>query len=228
MVATLSLGALPLFADLDPRDLRELEARVRRLPLERGQTLFLEGDEAQGFYLVRSGRLKLYKSSASGREQILHLAGPGEPVGEVVMFAGGRLPASAEAMEISEVLLIPRQAFLDLVRREPEVAMKFLASLSQRLRFLTTLVENLALREVVERVAGYILYLDHVQDGHNQVELDLSRTDLASLFGTVPETLSRALQRLVREGAVRVERREVEILDRSALEDIAWGGKGLE
>ncbi len=227
VATTVSLGALPLFAGLDPADLVELQSRMRRLPLERGQTLFLEGDEAAGFYLVRSGRLKVYKSSSSGREQILHFVGPGEPVGEVVMFAGGRLPASAEALENTEVLLVPRQAFLELVKGKPEVAMKFLASLSQRLRFLATLVENLSLREVAERVAGYLLYLNRTQSDTNRVELDLSRGEMASLFGTVPETLSRALLRLTQDGVLEIDRRTVVIRDKQALEDIAWAGRRL-
>jgi len=227
VASTISLSAVPLFAGLRSSDLAELEARTRRIPLTRGQTLFLEGDEARGFYLVRSGRLKVYKSSPSGREQILHLVGPGEPVGEAVMFAGGRLPASAEALEATEVLLIPRQAFLDAVRREPEVAMQFLASLSQRLRFMATLVENLSLREVTERVAGYVLYLSRTQGDRDHVEFDLPRGELASLFGTIPETLSRALQRLAQEGVVEIDRRTVTIRDRDALKEMAWAGRRL-
>ena len=270
MAGTVSLASIPLFAGLQGEHVAELERRTRRLTLQRGETLFLEGDQPQGFYLVRSGRLKVYKSSPAGREQILHMVGPGEPVGEVAMFGGGRLPASAEALETSEVLVVPREAFVDLIRREPEVAMRFLSALSERLRLLTTLVESLSLREVTERLAGYILHLSNSQrdaaqgaathigaapasgglqaagaeraaapgggdthigaapaGGVDQVELPLSRTELASLLGTVPETLSRAFLKLAQQGLIEADRRTVTIKDRTGLEEAAWAGRRL-
>ncbi|MBC7293048.1 MAG: cyclic nucleotide-binding domain-containing protein, partial [Thermoleophilia bacterium] len=120
----------PLFAGLDDGHLRDLVARGRCKQLDRGQPLFFQGEEAQGLYVVLSGRVKVYKTSPRGREQILMVMGPGEPVGEVAVLSGESYPASAEALEAAQVLYLPRQAFLDLVGREPEVAMRLLAELS--------------------------------------------------------------------------------------------------
>lgn len=220
--SNISLHAFPLFAGLEPQEMAGIESCTRRLTLTNGETLFLEGDAADRLYLIRSGRLKVYKSSPLGREQILNVFGPGDSVGEVAVFSGESFPASAEAIEPSEVLGIPRKVLLGLVERKPEVAMRFIGSLARRLRYFTGLVESLSLREVTERLASYVLYLDSRQAQNGEVELGLSRSQLASLFGTVPETLSRAFQRLIRSGAISAERRVVTIEDRRALEREAW------
>ncbi|NLT35223.1 MAG: Crp/Fnr family transcriptional regulator [Gaiellales bacterium] len=218
----ISLRAFPLFAGLEPDELAGVEGFTRRLPLSAGEALFQEGDRADRLFLIRSGRLKVFKSSPQGREQILSVLGPGEPVGEAAVFAGESFPAGAEALEASEVLAIPRRVLLDIVERKPEVAMKFIGSLARRLRYFTALVENLSLREVTERLASYVLYLDSRQMSQGHVDLELSRAQLAALFGTVPETLSRAFQRLARCGAISAERRLVRIEDRRVLEQQAW------
>ncbi len=105
--------------------------------------------------MVLAGRVKVFKLSPKGREQTLMIMGAGEPVGEVAVLSGEAYPASAETLEPSETFYIPRQAFLDLVSREPEVAMRLLAALSARLRSFTSLIEDLSLRDVAERLAGY-------------------------------------------------------------------------
>lgn len=220
--SNISLHSFPLFAGLQPEELARIESRTRRIALLAGQALFLDRDKAEYLFLIRSGRLKIYKSSPAGREQILRVLGPGEPVGEAAVFSGESFPANAEALEPSEVLAIPRPLLLDLVRREPEVAVRFIGSLARRLRYFTGLIESLSLREVTGRLASYILYLDSQQRGEGLVDLELSRVQLASLFGTVPETLSRAFQRLTRAGAISAQRRRVKIEDRAELEREAW------
>lgn len=218
----ISLRAFPLFARLDPDEVAGVEGFTQRVSLSAGEALFQEGDRADRLFLIRSGRLKVFKSSPQGREQILSVLGPGEPVGEAAVFAGEYFPAGAEALDASEVLAIPRRVLLDIIERKPEVAMKFIGSLAQRLRHFTALVENLSLREVTERLASYVLYLDSRQMGRGEVDLELSRAQLAALFGTVPETLSRAFQSLARRGAISADRRIVRIEDRQVLEQQAW------
>ena len=124
------------------------------------------------------------------------IMGPGEPVGEVAVLSGEAYPASAETLEPSEALYIPRQAFLDLVSREPEVAMRLLSALSARLRSFASLIEDLSLREVAERLAAYLLSLATEGRATQTVELEVSKTQLSAAVGTVPETLSRAFQQL--------------------------------
>jgi CRP/FNR family transcriptional regulator, dissimilatory nitrate respiration regulator len=218
-----SLTDIPLFAAMDVDHVRELALRARVVHLSRGEALFLEGDRADGFYVVRSGRLKVYKSSPAGREQILHLVEPGDTVGEVAMFAGQTFPATAEALGRSDAVFIPKRALLDMVTREPEVAMVFLTGLSRRLREFTSLIEALSLREVSGRLAAYLLYQSRNAPGLTaMVVLPMPKAELASLLGTVPETLSRAFQRLSTKGLVSVRGRTIHVKNRPALQKAAW------
>lgn len=210
-----------LFEGLDDAHLEELVSRSRRRRYDARQTVFLEGDKAQGLYVVVSGRVKVFKTSPKGREQTLMMMGPGEPVGEVAVLSGESYPASAETLEPTEALYVPRQAFLDMVGREPEVAMRLLSALSARLRSFATLIEDLSLREVGERLAAYLLSLATEGRADEVVELDVSKTELSAAVGTVPETLSRAFQQLSRAGAVETQGRKVHIKDRKVLERMA-------
>ena len=210
-----------LFEGLDDAHLLEVISRARRRCLEGNQTLFLEGDKAQGLYMVIQGRVKVFKVSPKGREQTLMIMGPGELVGEVAVLSGEAYPASAETLEPSEALYIPRQAFLDLVTREPEVAMRLLSALSARLRSFASLIEDLSLRDVSERLAAYLLSLASEGSSEQTIDLKVSKTQLSAAVGTVPETLSRAFQRLSRAGAVETSGRRVHIKDRVILERLA-------
>lgn len=210
-----------LFEGLDEAHLVELISRGRQRVLDPGQTVFLKGDRAEGFYVVLSGRVKVFKTSPKGREQILRIMGPGEPVGEVAVLSGEAYPAGAETLEAGEVVYIPRQAYLDLVGREPEVAMRLPAALSARLRSFTTLIENLSLKDVSERLAAYLLSLATEADSEVTVHLGVTKTQLSAAVGTVPETLSRAFRQLSRTGAVETSGRKVRIKDRALLEWVA-------
>lgn len=210
-----------LFESLDERYLLELLSRGGRRRLDANQTVFMQGAEASGLYVVLSGRIKVFKLSPKGREQTLMIMGPGEPVGEVAVLSGEAYPASAEALEPSEVLYIPRQAFLDLVAREPEVALRLLAALSSRLRSFASLIEDLSLKDVSERLAAHLLSLAGKEPDDRTVRLEVSKTQLAAAVGTVPETLSRAFQQLTKAGAVRTSGRTVYIEDRALLERVA-------
>jgi CRP/FNR family transcriptional regulator, dissimilatory nitrate respiration regulator len=218
-----SLRSTNLFQSLSEAQLDSLSARGRRLKLARGQTLFREGDKATGLFVVLSGKVKVSKSSRRGREQILLLLGPGETVGEAAMFAGDTYPANSEALEATEVFSLPRGAFLEVIRAEPEVAMRLFGALSARMRSFASLIEYLSLREVSERLAAHLLRLD-VQAGlDGLIELELTKTQLAATFGTVPETLSRAFRQLSEIGAIDTSKRRVRIKDRGVLERVAQG-----
>lgn len=210
-----------LFEGLDESHLLGLISRARREHFEGNQTVFLEGDQARGLYVVISGRVKVFKLSPSGREQTLMIMGPGEPVGEVAVLSGEAYPASAETLEASEALYIPRQAFLDLVSREPEVALRLLAALSARLRAFASLIEDLSLRDVAERLAVHLLSLASEENSEQIVDLEVTKTQLSAAVGTVPETLSRAFQQLSRSGAVETRGRKVHIKDRALLQRVA-------
>jgi len=194
---------------------------------EKGQSLFSEGGSAKGFYLVVAGKIKIYKLSLEGKEQILHIFGPGEICGEVPVFAGGSYPANADAIEPTTALFFPRSSFVELIRREPSIALNMLGILSRRLRQFTHLVEDLSLKEVPGRLAAYLIFLGERSGGPEILELDVTKAQLASLLGTIPETLSRILAKMAQQGILAVEGRKITLLDRKALESLAAGGKGI-
>jgi CRP/FNR family transcriptional regulator, dissimilatory nitrate respiration regulator len=210
-----------LFESLEEKFLLELINSARRKSYDGDQTVFMQGDKAIGLYVVLTGRVKVFKTSPKGREQTLMIMAPGQPVGEVAVLSGEAYPASAETLEASELLYIPRQAFLDLVAREPEVALRLLAALSSRLRAFASLIEDLSLKDVSERLAAHLLALAGTDAAGRTIHLDVSKTQLASAVGTVPETLSRAFQQLARLGAVKTQGRTIHIEDRAKLEQIA-------
>ena len=216
-----------LFSGLEDAERRELAVIARVQSYDPDQTIFLEGEEGTGFYVVLEGRIKIYKTSPEGKEQILHLWGPGEPFGEVALFSDRFFPANAEAMEKSRVLFFPRHAFADLIQNHPSLALNMMATMSIRLHQFANLIESLSLKEVAGRLAGYFLALSEQQDGTDQIRLDLTKGQLASLLGTIPETLSRTLTRMVVKGLIRTMGRDVQILDREGLEDLAAAERRL-
>lgn len=221
------IGAIPLFEGLNKRHLEDLAMILVDQVFSKGQTIFSEGDEGNGFYVVISGKVKIYKVSAEGKEQILHIFGPGEPFGEVPVFAGEHFPAHAMALEQSRIFYFPREGFLELIRKTPDLALSMLAVLSRRLRRFTGLIEDLSLKEVPGRLAAYLVYLRDRRQGADRLNLDISKGQLASLLGTIPETLSRILGRMSGCGLIEVEGPRIRILDAEGLEDLAQGGGGL-
>lgn len=225
MNLTEHIAAIPLFEGLPNDQIEELTDIVVDQTFKRGLSIFSEGDEATGFYVVASGKVKIYKSSPDGKEQILHIFGPGEAFGEVPMFAGGHFPANADTLEQSRLFFFPRAGFIDLIKQEPMLAMNMLGALSRRLRMLATLVDNLSLKEVPGRLAAYFLHLSEADSGADELELEISKGQLASLLGTIPETLSRILAKMSSQGIIAVDGKKVTILDRDQLEELADSGK---
>lgn len=210
-----------LFSGLDDRALLEVVRRGRLRLFAAEQTIFMQGDQARGLHVVVHGRVKVFKSSPQGRAQTLMIMGPGEPVGEVAALAGDPYPATAETLESTETFYIPRDAFIDLIRSQPEVALRLLSALSARLRAFASLIEDLSLKGVTERLAVQLLSLAPGCPGEQTVELDISKSELAAAVGTVPETLSRAFQQLTRAGAIETKGRRVIIKDRALLQRLA-------
>lgn len=207
-----------LFGGMPAEHLDEIEKIAVSKQYSRGETIFFEGDPGTGFYMVATGRVKIFKTSLSGKEQILHIFGPGEPFGEVPVFHDQPFPANATALEKTTLIFFPRNDFVELVHSMPSLVMNMLAVLSMRLRRFTTQIENLSLKEVPARLAGYLLYLSEEQGNVKQVELQISKGQLASLLGTIPETLSRIFARMSDEGLISVEGKKISLLNREGLE----------
>jgi CRP/FNR family transcriptional regulator, dissimilatory nitrate respiration regulator len=221
------IEAVPLFTGLSEEQLQELALIVVDQAFRRGQTIFLEGDEGSGFYVVNTGKVKIFKLSPDGKEQILHIFGPGEPFAEVPVFAGQRFPANAEALEDSRLFFFPRATFLNLIRQHPSLALNMLSVLSRRLRQLAGLVEDLSLKEVPARLAAYILYQSDRRQGAAEFELEIAKGQLASLLGTIPETLSRILAKMGKEGFIESTGPRIKIVDKAGLQELAAGVRRL-
>jgi CRP/FNR family transcriptional regulator len=222
---TRQLAAIPLFAGLSREQIVALARIGIRRACRKGERLFSEGDEGSGFYVVLSGRVRIFKVSAEGKEQILHFVGPGESFGEVSVFTGQGFPADAVTNAQTTLCLFPRPDFIALIRSDPTLALNMLAQLSRRLRQFAGLIEDLSLKEVPGRLAKYLLFLS--AGGGGALELDVSKGQLASLLGTIPETLSRILAKLNRQGLIHSQGARIRILDREGLEQIAQEGRML-
>jgi len=221
------IARVPLFEGLPPEQIEDLAMIVTDQTFGKGEAIFSEGEDADGFYVVITGRVKIFKLSPDGKEQILHFFGPGEPFGEVPVFTGQHFPASAEVMEESRVFFFPRKSFVDLIKRNPSLALNMLAILSKRLRRFAALIDDLSLKEVPGRLAAYLLYLSDQNKGAKVLELAVTKAQLASLLGTIPETLSRILGKLSSQGLIESDGRRIRIMDREGLRDLAESGRRL-
>jgi CRP/FNR family transcriptional regulator, dissimilatory nitrate respiration regulator len=227
MNITSIIAAIPLFEGLTQKQCESLGAIAVKRNYSRGQSFFSEGDESIGFYIILSGKVKIFKLSPDGKEQIFHILETQEPFGEAAVFAGEHYPASAQSLVETGALFFPRQKFVELISREPSLALAMLALLSRRLRKLTTLVEDLSLKEVPGRLAAYLLYLYEHNDDSATVNLDISKNQMAGLLGTIPETLSRILKRMSEEKLINVSARSISILDKKGLVNMAEGVRRL-
>ena len=219
------IASAPLFGGL-PLSQREDIGRIavdRRY--RRGEIIFSEGEPGGGFFIVAVGKVKVYKVSPDGKEQILHIFGPGEPFGEVPVFTGQPFPANAQTLSKARLLFFPRSSFVGLIAANPSLALNMLAVLSLRLREFTLQIENLSLKEVPARLASYLIYLTREQENETRVVLTISKGQLASLLGTIPETLSRIFAKLTMQELIEVTGRDIRLLDRAGLAQLAEFGK---
>ena len=217
------LNQTTLFQDLPIEQLAEIATLAIVQFYNKGDILFHQGDEGIGFFVVKSGRIKVFKLSTDGKEQILHIFGKGSHFAEVPALDGKCFPASAAAIERSEVLFFPRQCFLTLLEQQPVLAINLLKSFARHLRRFSHLIDTLVLREVPARLAIYLLSLSEQIGNAETVELDLPKGQLAARLGTIPETLSRVFSKLSGEGLIELDGSKVRLLDLKRLKQFAVG-----
>lgn len=210
-----------LFSPLTESEMRTLCARIGKRHFGRGEALFSEGDPCHGLFVVAIGRIRIFKLSPSGREQLLAVEGPGSSFAELPVFDGGVYPASASALEDTEVLFISRKDFQNYCREHPEVALKVLAVVGSRLRRLVGIIEDLSFTTIRQRLISLLLRLAQGAGTATKqgvrVELTTTHQDLAAELGTVRELVSRNLSRLQAEGLLEVDGRTIIVKDLSAL-----------
>jgi len=211
------LRKTPLFASLTETEMHALAARTARKRFTKDEQLFAEGDPCTGLYLVAAGKIRIFKLSPSGREQILAVEGPGSSFAELPVFDGGNYPAAAAAVEDTEVLFVSRKDFQNFCREHPDVALKVIAVVGSRLRRLVGIIEELSFTTVRQRLIALILRLAQAGGVRSsegiRIALTKSHQDLAAELGTVRELVSRNLSRLEAEGFLDVEGRKIVVKD---------------
>jgi CRP/FNR family transcriptional regulator len=214
-----------LFSGLADEYLTEVADIAVRRPFAKGETLFSEGDKAEGFYLLASGSLKLCKISPDGREKVLHMVHPVETFAEAAFFGDGSYPAEARGVEKGEVVFFPRGAFMGLLERNPRFSMNLIASLSLLLRRFARQIEELSFADAPSRLASYLIDLAARKStsfqGRTYLELDMRKGELASRLGTVSETLSRTFKKLKDEEVIEVDGNKVTVLNMEKLKMVA-------
>lgn len=215
----MDLKQVPLFRDLNFEDLKALEGEARARRLKRGEVLFLEGEPVRSLFVVERGLIKVYKLDPEGRKQVvLHLEGPGRVLAEVALFLDRpTYPASAEALEDSQVLAIPKERFFQLVEARPPLARALIRYLARRQGQLLHLLDRLVFHEVRERLCEFLL--EKLSQEGQGFHLP-TNPELAALLGTVPEAVSRNLGQLYRQGLIRLKGRRVEVPDPQALREL--------
>ncbi len=221
-----NLKMFPIFSSLSSEYIQRLEsiAQVRNYPA--GNKIFMENDPGSGFYGIAQGKVKIYKTSPLGKEHILHIFGPGEVFAEVAVFAGLDFPANALTLEDSALIFFPRDRFRNLLAENPDLSLSLLALMSMRLRQMVNKVEELSLKEVPARLAAHLLLLRE-NTGRNEFHLDVNKSQLAALLGTIPETLSRVIRKMKDERLISIQGNRVELLDIQSLDEVATGGSRL-
>ena len=207
-----------LFAGTSVEDREKLMSVTKSREFNRGEVLFEEGQIADGFYVVISGKIKVFKLSPDGRERILHVIHPGNSFAEAAIFDDGAFPAFAMSIDKSRLLFFPKDQFLGLLHRNPQLAINMIAGLARFLRSFATQIEDLTFRDVPARLARYLI--SSRQNDSSEVSLSISKAQLASNLGTTSETLSRTLRKLADEELIGVEGRIIKLLDMERLHDL--------
>lgn len=213
-----------LFSGLDDEGLKSLSTITVRRTLKKGETLFSEGENATGFYLLVSGSIKLCRISPDGREKVLHFVKPRETFAEAAFFGDGKYPAEARCIEDGEVLFLPREGFMQIISSNPKFAFNLVVSLSMMLRRFARQIEELTFADVPSRVASFLIQRAEEKSttysGITYLELGIKKGELASRLGTASETISRSFRKLKDDGIIDVQGSKVLIYKMDRLKEL--------
>jgi CRP-like cAMP-binding protein len=206
------LSHAPIFRDLSPDELSRIAAGTREVRAERGQMLFQRGDPCVGFHIVVFGQVKLTVGTPAGAEKVVDIMGPGATFGEALMFTERPYVVSATALADALLLHVGKDTLFAEIGRDPKLARRMLAGLSWRLHMLVKDVEALTLHSATQRVIGYLARLQD-EAGAGRITLPAQKSLVASRLNLTPEYFSRILHELEDDGIIRIEGRDIEILD---------------
>jgi CRP/FNR family transcriptional regulator, dissimilatory nitrate respiration regulator len=217
-----TLRGCQLFAGLPVSDLEKIAAYTLLKNMDKGDYLFHEGDASHGFYIVQRGAINVHRVSAVGKEQVIHVFRVGESFAEATLATDTGYPADARAVENSQVLLVQKSAFLELIKRQPELALRMLAAMSLHLRVLVSQIEDLTLKDVETRLAKWLVRHceERGQSAQVVIELKMTKRVLAAELGTVSETLSRTLAKFRELSLIDVNGKTITVLSPVKLDEL--------
>jgi CRP-like cAMP-binding protein len=205
------------FSDLSPAELESIRKSVFEKTVGRAEMVLLEGEPAENLYFVASGVVKVFKTSAEGKEQILSIVRPGESFSDVAIFDGDLNPASARAMSPVRLCGIRRSDMEAILRNHPQMALNAIKVLARRVRQLVSLVEDLSFRHVIGRVARILLEHMGRETGH---AARLTQQEMAAMAGTAREVVGRSLKALEEGGMIKLDRHRIIVRDKEGLRRI--------
>ena len=219
------LRTTPLFNRLLPEDRRKISEVAVVKHFDRGEVIFEQGSPSDALYAIASGRVKIFKMMPSGKDVILEVFGPGDPLGAVAVYIGKPFPASASALEATTCILVPRVEFFRLLEQHPSLVRGLLLGMTTRLVELTNRLAELTGGRIEPRFARLFMKLaeqmGRLERGGTFIPLSLSRQELADMTGTTIETCIRIMSRWGKEEIVRTEKDGFVVLSGSELEAMA-------
>jgi CRP/FNR family transcriptional regulator len=214
-----TLRSCQLFTGLPLDDLEKIADVTVVKTLERGDYLFHEGDPAHGFYIVQRGAINIHRVTAAGKEQVIHVFRTGDSFAEIAVVSPTGYPADARAVETTQVLLVQKEGILELLKRQPELALRMLGSMSSHLRVLVGQIEDLTVKDVETRLANWLVKRCPNPQSEKPVNIVLTVTKrvLAAELGTVSETFSRTLAKFRQQKLIAVKGKTVTVLSPAKL-----------
>ncbi len=209
-----ALRSCQLFIGIPSPEINAIAAITAAKSVDRGSYLFHAGDPALGFYIVQTGAINVHRVNAAGKEQVIHVFRAGESFAEGTLATDKGYPADARAVEASRVLLVQKAGILALLRRQPELALRMLGSMSAHLRILVGQLEDLTLKDVETRLSNWLVKRcpNPASEQPAKIELSMTKRGLAAELGTVSETFSRTLAKFREQGLITVTGKTVTVL----------------
>lgn len=220
-----TLRKIPLFSELNIEQFRKITAISKIMKLRKNEIIFYDGDIYKGFYILLKGTVKVFKNSIDGKESVLHIVKPLNAFADVPLFEGGNYPAASQALEESILIFIPKEGFLSLIKDEPEMSLRMISGFAKRLRELTNKIEKFSSKEVINRLAEYLLKeirnnkTDKLEEPF--LRLSVPKRTIAAYLGTISETLSRTFKKLQDEGIIKIKGKTIIVTDYLRLKKLA-------
>lgn len=208
-----TLRNIPLFSELSIEQLRKISSFSKLKSFDKHDRIFTEDDLYLGFYILLKGSVKVFKVSEQGKESVVHIVKPLTVFADIPLFEGGNYPVNAEALEESLTIFIPKEKFLEFINNEPSICLKILAGFAKRLKALVAQIEDLSSKEVVNRLAKYLVKEIKKSGTENLpepfIKLTIPKSTIAAYLGTITETLSRTFKKLHDDGIIKVQGKKI-------------------